>query len=50
MVLNMIYLKEWHPRTHGIEGYNYPDEIPTNTVCMTHFVEWYKLPGNLNED
>ena len=40
--------KGMHPRTHGIEGYNYPDEIPTNCI-MTHFVEWYKLPGNLNE-
>tara|TARA_R100000541_G_scaffold56616_1_gene66145 strand:- start:439 stop:1143 length:705 start_codon:yes stop_codon:yes gene_type:complete len=37
------------PQTHGLEGYNYPDEIPINTV-VTHFVEWFKLPGNLNED
>jgi len=30
-------------------GYNYPDEIEDNTICV-HNVTWHKLPGGITED
>tara|TARA_B110000196_G_C21126778_1_gene656254 strand:+ start:337 stop:1053 length:717 start_codon:yes stop_codon:yes gene_type:complete len=45
------------PRGHNndarsFDGYNYPDEVPNNTV-ITHFVKWFKLPdanGKLTDE
>tara|TARA_B100001778_G_scaffold334494_2_gene346195 strand:+ start:804 stop:1583 length:780 start_codon:yes stop_codon:yes gene_type:complete len=32
-----------------LQGYNYPDDVPDNTI-ITHNVKWHKLPGNLTEE
>ena len=32
-----------------LEGYNYPDAVPANTI-ITHNVKWHTLPGNLTEE
>lgn len=32
----------------GLVGYNYPDNVPDNTV-VTHFVNWHKLPNSHSE-
>ena len=32
-----------------LEGYNYPDDVPANTI-ITHNVKWHKFPNNLTEE
>ena len=38
-----------HNGEYLAEGYDYPDDVPNNTI-ITHFVNWWNLPSSLSED
>ena len=47
-----IHHYNWVDSSDGykeLEGYNFPDDVPNNTV-ITHNVKWHNLPNNYTEE